>query len=93
MLGPVQDYATRPGAFGVAGVSRFAIFELLLSRIYSLIASGCHLTVLNQLATCSGVRNWDNGWRLSLGLAAVPGLILLLGAIILPESPNFLVEK
>ncbi|GAB4823874.1 hypothetical protein N2152v2_010920 [Parachlorella kessleri] len=40
-----------------------------------------------------GVRNWDNGWRLSLGLAAVPGLILLLGAIVLPESPNFLVEK
>jgi hypothetical protein len=26
-----------------------------------------------------GVRNWDQGWRLSLGLAAVPAMILTLG--------------
>lgn len=27
-----------------------------------------------------GVRNWSEGWRLSLGLAAVPAMILTLGA-------------
>lgn len=40
-----------------------------------------------------GVQDWDQGWRLSLGLAAVPALILLFGSIILPESPNSLVER
>ncbi|GAB4823873.1 hypothetical protein N2152v2_010919 [Parachlorella kessleri] len=39
------------------------------------------------------VRDWENGWRLSLGLAAAPGAILFLGSLVLPESPNFLVEK
>ena len=37
------------------------------------------------------IRPW--GWRLSLGLAAVPATILLLGGIFLPDSPNSLVER
>lgn len=40
-----------------------------------------------------GIRDWDEGWRLSLGLAAVPALILLVGSIVLPESPNSLCER
>ena len=40
-----------------------------------------------------GVRNWDQGWRLSLGLAGVPALILLVGSLVLPESPNSLWER
>jgi len=40
-----------------------------------------------------GIRDWDQGWRLSLGLAAVPALILLVGSIVLPESPNSLCER
>lgn len=38
-----------------------------------------------------GIRPW--GWRLSLGLAAIPGSILLLGGILLPDSPNSLIER
>lgn len=38
-----------------------------------------------------GIRPW--GWRLSLGLAAVPGSILLLGGLFLPDSPNSLIER
>ncbi|KAK9082189.1 hypothetical protein Syun_031638 [Stephania yunnanensis] len=33
------------------------------------------------------------GWRLSLGLAAVPAAIVLLGSISLPDTPNSMIER
>jgi hypothetical protein len=33
------------------------------------------------------------GWRLSLALGAVPALILFFGALMLPDTPNSLVER
>lgn len=54
-----------------------------------------HLT--NPCRPCSAapaaLQDWSNGWRLSLGLAAVPAVILTLGGIFLPESPNSLIER
>lgn len=35
----------------------------------------------------------DWGWRLSLGLAAMPASILIVGGLVLPESPSYLIEK
>lgn len=35
----------------------------------------------------------DWGWRLSVGLAAMPASILILGGLVLPESPSHLIEK
>lgn len=35
----------------------------------------------------------EHGWRLSLGLAGVPAAILLFGSIVLPETPNSLIER
>lgn len=37
------------------------------------------------------IQNW--GWRLSLGLAAVPALIMLAGSFTLPDTPNSLIER
>eukprot|EP00897_Mesotaenium_endlicherianum_P010511 jgi/Mesen1/9489/ME000063S08939 len=33
------------------------------------------------------------GWRLSLGLAGVPALLLTIGGLTLPETPNSLIER
>lgn len=33
------------------------------------------------------------GWRVSLGLAGVPALVLTLGGVFLPETPNSLIER
>ncbi|KAL3692918.1 hypothetical protein R1sor_006569 [Riccia sorocarpa] len=33
------------------------------------------------------------GWRVSLGLAAVPGIIVTVGSLFLPETPNSLIER
>ncbi|KAK6273467.1 hypothetical protein POUND7_010550 [Theobroma cacao] len=59
---------------------------------------------LFQLTTCLGilVANLINyatdkihpwGWRLSLGLAAVPATLMFIGGLVLPETPNSLVEQ
>ncbi|KAJ6810449.1 sugar transport protein 14 [Iris pallida] len=59
---------------------------------------------LFQLTTCLGILVADIinyfteqlhpwGWRLSLGLATVPATFMFLGGIILPETPNSLVEQ
>ncbi|KAK2358034.1 sugar transport protein [Trifolium repens] len=37
------------------------------------------------------IKPW--GWRLSLGLAAVPALLMTVGGIFIPETPNSLVER
>ena len=33
------------------------------------------------------------GWRISLALAGLPAIVLTLGGIFLPETPNSLVER
>lgn len=41
-----------------------------------------------------GTQKLDSwGWRLSLGLAAVPALLMTVGGMLLPETPNSLIER
>ncbi|KAL5580806.1 hypothetical protein UlMin_013248 [Ulmus minor] len=40
-----------------------------------------------------GTSNMQNGWRISLGGAAVPALILLVGSFIISETPTSLIER
>ncbi|XP_031386807.1 sugar carrier protein A [Punica granatum] len=62
------------------------------------------LNMMFQLATTLGIftanminygtdklRPW--GWRLSIGLAAVPALLMTVGGLLLPETPNSLIER
>lgn len=61
------------------------------------------LNMMFQVATTFGIfianminfgtqkLNW--GWRLSLGLAAAPALLMTVGGILLPETPNSLIEQ
>ncbi|ONK59591.1 uncharacterized protein A4U43_C08F8040 [Asparagus officinalis] len=62
------------------------------------------LNMMFQLATTLGIfsANMINygtqklnpwGWRLSLGLAAVPAFLMTLGGLLLPETPNSLIEQ
>ncbi|GKV11703.1 hypothetical protein SLEP1_g22931 [Rubroshorea leprosula] len=59
---------------------------------------------LFQLTTCLGILiatliNYGTdkihpwGWRLSLGLATVPAILMFIGGYFLPETPNSLVEQ
>ncbi|KAG2665172.1 hypothetical protein I3843_16G114600 [Carya illinoinensis] len=62
------------------------------------------LNMLFQLATTLGIftANMINygtqklqpwGWRLSLGLAAFPAFLMTVGGLLLPETPNCLIEQ
>ena len=76
---------------------------LYLSEISPAHARGT-LNIMFQMATTIGIwaAQWINygtkdmhphGWRLSVGLAIVPGLILFLGSLIIPDTPNSLVLR
>lgn len=41
--------------------------------------------------TCRISGGW--GWRLSLGLAGIPALLLTVGAIVVVDTPNSLIER
>ncbi|XP_057767888.1 sugar carrier protein A [Salvia miltiorrhiza] len=62
------------------------------------------LNMMFQLATTLGIftANMINygtqklqpwGWRLSLGLAAAPAILMTIGGVLLPETPNSLIER
>ncbi|GAB4832730.1 hypothetical protein Ancab_006747 [Ancistrocladus abbreviatus] len=62
------------------------------------------LNIMFQLATTLGIftANMINygtsklepwGWRLSLGLAAVPATLMTVGGLLVPETPNSLIER
>lgn len=39
------------------------------------------------------MQDFEWGWRLNLSLAAVPALLLMVGAALVPDTPNSLVER
>lgn len=49
--------------------------------------------VIANLLNYSYSKMERNGWRWSLGLAAVPALIMSIGAIFLPDTPNSFIQR
>jgi sugar porter (SP) family MFS transporter len=86
---------------GLAVGSAALVVPLYLSEIAPTEIRGA-IASLNQMMIVVGILAAfivnailaDSGdWRLMLGLAAVPSLILLLGMAFMPETPRFLVRR
>ena len=49
--------------------------------------------VLAQIINIATGKYYPWGWRVSLGLAGLPAIVLTIGGIMLPDTPNSLVER
>jgi sugar porter (SP) family MFS transporter len=85
---------------GLAVGSAALVVPLYLSEIAPTEIRGA-ITSLNQLMIVGGILvafivnailASSGDWRLMLGLAAVPALILLAGMLLMPETPRYLVH-
>lgn len=84
---------------GVAVGGASALVPMYLAEISPARIRGT-LSSLNQLMIMTGIllayiidysfANVTNGWRYMLAFAALPAIILLIGGVLLPESPRFL---
>jgi sugar porter (SP) family MFS transporter len=85
---------------GLAVGSAALVVPLYLAEIAPTEARGA-ITSLNQLMIVVGILAAfivnailasSGNWRLMLGLAAVPSLVLLVGMLFMPETPRYLVH-
>lgn len=86
---------------GLAVGSAALVVPLYLSEIAPTEVRGA-ITSLNQLMIVSGILAAfvvnailasSGNWRLMLGLAAVPSTVLLVGMLLMPETPRYLVHS
>lgn len=64
----------------------------MLNILFQLmITIGILIANFINYGTSKIVGGW--GWRISLGLAGVPALMITLGALFLPDTPNSLIER
>ncbi|MDR2396017.1 MAG: sugar porter family MFS transporter [Endomicrobium sp.] len=87
---------------GIAVGGASALVPLYISEMAPTNRRGS-LATLNQLMITIGIlsaylvalfyANIANGWRLMIGFAAIPAIVVFLGALFLPESPRWLFEK
>ena len=49
--------------------------------------------IIAQLINYGTSEIYTYGWRISLAIAAVPALMILIGGLLLPESPSSLISR
>lgn len=72
------------------------IAELAPSRVRGALVAGFQLLTTLGILVGYGINAAladSEAWRWSLGLAAVPGLLLAFGVLLIPESPRWLVMR
>ncbi|KNA10135.1 hypothetical protein SOVF_147230 [Spinacia oleracea] len=93
------------GVFFITGVVLNAAAQDLAMLIIGRILLGCGVGFANQLNVTIGIlfanlvnygtakMHGENGWRVSLGIAGVPACLLTLGALLVTDTPNSLIER
>jgi sugar porter (SP) family MFS transporter len=87
---------------GIAVGGASALVPLYLAEMAPAKYRGT-LSTLNQLMITIGIlsaymanlafANYPYGWRIMLGVAAIPAALLFVGTLYLPESPRWLISK
>lgn len=90
MLGVGVGFASQSVPLYLSEVAPPKLRGALTMMFQLAIAVGCLSANLINYGT-NKLNPW--GWRLSLALAAIPASIMTLGSIILPDTPNSLIER
>lgn len=72
------------------------IAELAPSRVRGALVAGFQLLTTLGILVGYGINAMlvdTEAWRTSLGLAAIPGVLLALGVLLIPESPRWLIVQ
>ncbi|QHO59142.1 Sugar transport protein [Arachis hypogaea] len=83
---------------GISVLTLFTSSLYLAALVASIFASkvtrafGRRLTMISGGVLFLPMENGE-GWRYSLGLAGVPAIMIIIGAMFLPDSPNSLIER
>ncbi|KAK8941970.1 Sugar transport protein 4 [Platanthera guangdongensis] len=73
--------------------------EMAPAKLRGMLNIGFQLMITIGILAANLINYWtaqirgDWGWRVSLGLAAVPGAIIAVGSLLLPDTPNSLIER
>lgn len=70
--------------------------EVAPARLRGLLVSGFQLLTTVGILAAYGVNALaapTTDWRLALGLAAVPAILLIIGGVFVPESPRWLIAR
>lgn len=71
------------------GTSKYIYLYVLIVSIFI----NKRTTINYYFSLCACRIDGDAGWRISLGLAVVPALMLTVGSLIVTETPNSLIER
>ncbi|CAL9158647.1 unnamed protein product [Musa hybrid cultivar] len=91
LLGVGVGFATQSVPLYLSEMAPAKLRGMLNIGFQLMITIGILAANLINYATAKIKGGW--GWRISLGLASVPATIITLGSLLLPDTPNSLVER